>query len=137
MSSVFHSPACEMTYALVPTQSKGSDPFSLQFGLHISDTSLWVESGIFTASFPIYKDGQLVADPVWAGWTPTQFPKFTDLWMGWFYARALDATGGSGGVFNFRPQIFFIRWGPGGSGISPFPPEFAVAEEDQYFVIDS
>jgi hypothetical protein len=135
--SVYHTPRCRITWtAVVPGDvAMATSPFGVEFGLSL-DTAIWSNLGNFAIDMAIYaENGQSVGLPYWRGWTPTDLPgrPASNIWLGWFWNRAFDATGWRVGVFLFRPSIQFRLWQPGGAILRG---EFAVAEEDHFFAVE-
>jgi hypothetical protein len=132
--SVYHSSLCRMAWTSVPAVVPSSQYLSVAFGLTL-DTGIWFTSGNFYINFNFFQAaGQLVRSTSWSGFIGTNLPGRPSggIWLSYWWNRASDATGGSG-IFLFRPSIVFVLWGPGGSIITG---EFAVAEEENYFLID-
>lgn len=108
--------------------------FALSFGLSL-DPQIWMSSGFFTIHHTVLLEGGDIA-ATWSAQGLTQ----TDLggrgsaniWVSQFFWRAATATGNRVGVYLYRPMIQFGIWGP---GMTTLTNEFAVAEEDHYFLI--
>ena len=136
--SVYHTPRCRILWTEV---RQGGQPtnvvtyhgdLELRFGLSL-DTAIWYTSGNFFMKFVMLQDGQIVANHPWSGWTPHHPGRPNpNIWVSLWWTRASYATNGRFGVFLFQPSVHFSMWGPGGA---PIPSEFAVAEQDHYFVV--
>jgi hypothetical protein len=143
--SFFHTSRCRITSTTViqgstPNVASSSQSFLVGYNVTL-DPGLWLISGYFTAKFTIIQDGQLVANHIWQGYTPTSLPgrpsstsvPSVSLFMNLFWGQAGWATNGRKGVFLFQPSMQFQMWGAGGVRI---PGEFANAEEHHYFLVD-
>jgi hypothetical protein len=136
----FHSPLCRIDWTNVTHGAQrfafdGSKPLNLLFGLRF-DPAFWTsfDSAVYTIELQVFQTGFVRA-------VHSRYGEIADLpgapaeniWLGMSFGKARQATGSWTGLFMFRPQIWFSRFGPGPSYI---PGEFAVAPEDHCFAVE-
>ena len=136
--SIFHTPKCRIHWTDVMqgnthNQAVSTASFMLKFDFSL-DPSIWYTAGYFSADFAILQDDRRIGGAVFGGWTATDLPcrPAPELWLSYWWSRAANATNQRSGLFIFRPTIRFTMWASG----TPIPGEFAVAEEDHYFLIE-
>jgi hypothetical protein len=136
--AVLHTPRCRINWTNVAQGArqdrvKPYESFALNFGM-TWDPNIRISAGQFNFHFTIFdENGVLVYDWIWKGWTPTELPSLpANCWLSHWWPQAIYATG-RGGFFQFRPSVYFQMGGIG----QGWWDEFAVAEEDHFFVIDT
>jgi hypothetical protein len=144
---IYHTPRCRITWTNVasgPTSNvvdtdsvKLYQPLHLFIGADI-DPSVYLTAGYFWFACNVYNTKGELRSSDWTGWTATDLPRLPggSGWYSWYFPRAIDFVRDFREVFLFRPSIHFSMWGPGGTGISPIPDEFAIAEAPHYFMTD-
>lgn len=117
-----------------PEVVMADNPVVLYVNLHV-DPSVRLPAGTFRLNFDIFKDSQLINRHTWSGWTSLEFPSWEYQWRSMFYPTGKTLTNSRyDGVFLYKPSIEFHMWGPG--GVSSGYAEFAIAEQDRYFMLN-
>jgi hypothetical protein len=135
---MFHSSLCQVTWTEVVhgTQRFAFEqrkPLELRFGLRIK-RSFWssFDSSSFFINFHIFRRGFFHSKDQAGNITELPGRGSEELWLGMSFGMAEQVSRGTSGLYSFRPQIWFQRFGPSGY----IPGEFAVAEEDHWFAVE-
>jgi hypothetical protein len=137
--AVFNSSLCQITWTEVVHESQrfafqGNKPLQLRFGLWLAP-AFWSSfaSANYYIDFQIFQLGYLRSNHVQHANT-SKLPGAPnhELWLGMKFGKAYQVTGNRDGLFVFRPQIWFMRFGSNGY----IPGEFAVASEEHCFAVE-
>lgn len=141
-----HSPLCQVTWTETARDEERfafeqEFPIELRFGLRI-EPAFWVDGVVSLAVvafhvFHRHQSGEFARYNHVETLSAQDLPGAPgpDLWLGMALGQAFQLTAAAGvrlsGVFDFRPNIFFLRSGAGAAR----PAEFAVAPEPHSFVL--